>query len=336
MVKVGLVGAGTMGAVHAEAYTRMSGVQLVGITDVRADAAAQLAAACGTRAWPNLDQLLEEADPDVVDVCVPTYLHRSLVERIAGAGKHIICEKPIARTLEDARAMMRAADAAGVRLFIAHVLRFFPEYRRARDLIAAGKVGQPGTVRTMRGGVFPRGWDDWYASVDKCGTLIVDMIIHDFDFLRWCFGEVERVFARSCLGRELNRIDHALVSLRFRNGVIGHVEGTWAYPEGFRTELEVAGTAGILHHDSTEATPVHAWYRQGATDGGGVSVPESPLAKGPYQVELEHFIDCIVNGTAPVVTAEDAYRALEISLAALQSATTGQPVSLPMDGGDHA
>jgi UDP-N-acetylglucosamine 3-dehydrogenase len=154
----------------------------------------------------------------------------------------------------------------------------------------------------------------------------VDMIIHDFDFLRWCFGEVERVYAKSQLGRDQSRMDHALVSLRFKNGVIAHTAGTWAYPNGFRTELEIAGSEGIIHHNSEEATPIFASLRSSRSGGGGVAVPESPLTKGPYYLELEHFIDCIQNGTKPIVTAEDAYKALEISLAALQSVQTGQPV----------
>jgi UDP-N-acetylglucosamine 3-dehydrogenase len=327
-IKVAVVGAGTMGTVHSDAYTRIPGVELVGIVDIRQDVANRLATARGTQAYTRLKDVIEAANPDVVDVCVPTYLHRELVEEAAQAGRHVICEKPIARTLEDARAMIETCQRQGVKLYIAHVVRFFPEYRRAYELVTSGAIGRVGMARAMRGGAFPTAWEDWYANVAKSGTLIVDAMIHDFDFLRWCFGEVRRVYAKSQLGRDVARSDHALVSLRFENGVIAHVEGTWAYPSGFRTELEIAGSDGLIQHSSEDSAPIQTASRQLGTVAAGVEVPESPLLKNPYQVELEHFVDCLSSGKEPIVTAEDAYKALEISLAALHSAQTGEPVYL--------
>lgn len=328
MLKVAVLGAGTMGKVHAEAYSRMENAELAGIADIRSEIAGPIADKLGTKAFSSLNEMLEAIEFDVLDICLPTYLHRDYVEAAAKAKKHIICEKPIARTLEQAREMIEITKREGVKLYIAQVLRFFPEFKRAHDLVKSGAIGEVGTVRSMRGGVFPEAWEDWYASYEKCGTLIVDMIIHDFDFMLWCFGDVERVFAKSQWGRELNRSDHALVTLRFKNGIIAHTEGTWAYPEGFRSELEIAGTEGIIHFDSDESIPIKTSVRSAAGQTGGVAVPESPLEKNPYQEELEHFIDCILTDQAPIVTPEDAYKALEVSLAALESARTGQPVCI--------
>lgn len=328
MWKVAVIGAGTMGTTHASSYCRMEGVELVGIVDIRPAQARALADACRSRAFSSLDELLANAEVDVIDVCVPTYLHRSFVERAAHEGKHVFCEKPLALSLADAEAMIAACEAAGVRLFVGHVLRFFPEYRAAHDLLERDGIGRVGTVRTFRGGVYPTAWEDWYAGVHRSGTLLVDMVIHDFDFLRWCLGDVVRVFAKSALGREMNRLDHAFVSLRFANGVIGHVEGTWAFPDGFRTELEVAGDQGIIVHDSTDGAPVQTYLRAVGATPGGVAVPENPLEKSPYQLELEHFMHCLTTGQESLVTAQDAYKALEISLAALESVRTGRPVEL--------
>ncbi|WP_067934125.1 Gfo/Idh/MocA family protein [Alicyclobacillus kakegawensis] len=327
-LKVAIIGAGTMGWVHSDGYRNMADVDLVGILDIRADAARRLAASKDTAAFTDMDELIREARPDIIDVCVPTYLHRQVVEAAASAGCHVICEKPIARTLEDARAMIRACRAAGVQLYIAHVVRFFPEYRRAHDWVASGAAGRVGVVRAMRGGAFPTAWEDWYVNVAKSGTVIVDSMIHDFDFLRWCFGEVHRVFAKSQLGRDLMKLDHAFVSLRFRNGVMAHVEGTWAYPKGFQTELEIAGSQGLLEFRSGRAAALSSQFRQTEHTAAGVEVPESPLRISPYQRELEHFVQCIQSGEKPLVTAEDALKALEISLAALTSVQTGAPVVL--------
>lgn len=328
MYRVGLIGCGTIGSVHAAGYLRMQDVELAGIVEVRETHGREMAARFQTTWYPTFEALLKATQVDVIDVCVPTYLHRGYVEAAAKAGKHVICEKPIARSLEDAKAMIDICEANGVRLFIAQVLRFFPQYRKAYDLLQKGALGDVGTVRTTRGGVFPTSWNDWYASAANSGTLIVDMIIHDFDFLRWCFGEVQRVYAKSLHGRDLNRLDHAFVSLRFANGMIGHVEGTWAYPSGFKTRLEIAGTKGVLEHVSENEMPIHLELRERVGEVQGVAVPESPLAKDPYQLELEHFVACIRTGADPIVTAQDAYEALRISLAALESAATGVPIDL--------
>ncbi len=328
MWRIGLVGTGTMGSVHAHAYSHMEDAKVVGIVDIDEVAGTELANRYGAVAYSSLEALLAAQEVDVIDVCVPTPWHREYVEKAATAKKHVICEKPLARTLEDAQAMMDACERNGVRLFVGHVVRFFPEYQMAHDAVAAGNLGQIGVVRTMRGGQYPTAWQDWYASPAMSGTLLVDMVIHDFDFLRWCFGDVSRVYAKSMLGRDINRLDHAFVSLRFNSGVIGHVEGTWAYPSGFHTELEIAGQGGLIAHKSDDAVPVHLELRAEQGQGQGVMVPDSPMLKNPYQLELEHFIECLTDGKEARVTPLDAYRALEIGLAALESVQTGQVVEL--------
>lgn len=331
-MKVAIIGAGTMGLFHGSAYAEMPGVELVGIVDARAEASEALAARLDTRAFASLETMLSATEPDVIDVCVPTDQHRRCTEAAAAAGRHVICEKPMARTLADARAMVSACEAAGVRLFVAHVVRFFPEFVRARQLVEEGAVGRPGVIRTTRAGGFPTAHSDWYASFARSGGAIMDLVIHDFDWLRWTFGEVERVYARSLRGRTGERLDYALVTLRFGSGAIAHVEGSWAHREDFHTRLEIAGSRGIVEFDSRLTAPLrlHLDPDGGAAAGGGggsgVAVPESPLLKNPYYLELEHFIDCIRNGAAPRVTAEDGYKALEIAMAALASAETGRPV----------
>lgn len=328
MLKVAVIGTGTMGSTHAKAYRAMPNVELTAVVDSRMKNAEALAGLGGTQAFASLETMLASVAVDVVDVCVPTPFHRVYVERAAAAGKHVICEKPLARTVEDGEAMIQACRDAGVKLFVAHVVRFFPEYRRAFDIVQSGGLGDVGTVRTVRGGAFPNAWNDWYANFQWSGGVLLDLMIHDIDFLRWCFGDVERVFSKAQYGREFRHTDHALLSIRFRNGVIGHVEGSWAWPSGFRTSYEFAGTAGLLTYDSEEATPIRSVFKSTTEGAAGVSVPESPLSKSPYAVELEHFIRCLETGEEPLVTAEDALAALRISLAGIESAKTGLPVQL--------
>ncbi len=328
MLRVAVIGSGTMGMVHSNAYEQMPDVHLAGIVDRSQVRGETLARERGTNAYRSLDDLFANEQVDVVDICLPTDLHRVYADKAFAAGKHVICEKPIARTLSDALAMRDASQAAGVQLHVAQVLRFFPEYKAAREIVQRGELGEIGMAQAVRGGVFPQGTEDWYASVERSGSLIVDMMIHDFDFFRWCFGEIERVYSRNLLHNEMNRIDHAFVSLRFKNGVIAHLEGTWAYPSGFHTVLELAGREGTLRHRSEDSVPVEAFLHAQVASAGGVAVPESPLLKDPYYAELEHFIECIAGNVQPIVSVHDAIMALEISLAALESAQTGRVISM--------
>ncbi len=327
MKRIGIVGAGLMAGVHAARWKQLP-VELVGFyAPTRAHAEAY-AATYGGRAMDSLEELL--ANVDAVDVCTPTYEHMGPVLAAAAAGKHVTCEKPLARHVEDAEAMIAACEQAGVRLFVAQVVRFFPEFVKAKELIESGKLGKVGVLRTVRGGSFPRP-DTWYGEFDKSGGVILDVSIHDIDYLRWCCGEVTRVFARGLSYDNIKATDHALITLRFESGAIAHIEGSWAYPSGFRTFLEIAGDEGLLTVDSGETVPVQVTLKQEAIDAGGnVTIPGGFIdaADDPYLLELAHFLDGLDNGGEFRVKPEDGLAAVRISLAAMESVRTGQPVDI--------
>jgi predicted dehydrogenase len=206
---------------------------------------------------------------------------------------------------------------------VGHVLRYFHEYVKAKEIIDSGSVGKVGMVRTTRGGRFPR--EGWYANHRMSGGVILDMIIHDFDFLRWCFGEVKRVYAKGTIYKGHKDTDYALVTLRFRNGVIAHVEGSWAHPSGFITRLEVVGDKGLLNLESEDSLPLRVEVKT-RDSGQSVIVPESPVKESPYLLELRHFIDCVFNDKEPAITGQDALKAVGIAQAALESIKTGRVV----------
>ena len=326
--RVALIGAGTMGSVHARHWNSVPGAELVGVLDPRVDAAR----AAGP-AFTDWNTLLSEAKPDIVDICTPTPFHREYLERAAAAGKAIFVEKPLTRTLADCDAMVAAVEKAGVPVMSGHVLRYFPEYAAAKRLVDAGAVGTPAAIRTARMAGLPDlgGRPNWYADPEQSGGLVLDMILHDFDWLRWTFGPVSRVYAKGLYGRSefIGRLDYALVTLRFASGAVGHVTGSWAHPDGFRTTLEIAGDAGLIEHDSARTAPLTASLK---TSGGGrgVAVPESPMAAGedPYYLEIAAFVSALENNQPPPVTLSDAREATRISLAALESIETGKVVLL--------
>lgn len=325
MQKVALIGAGTMGRTHAAAYVKMPGAQLVAVCDERAEAADAAAESYSCAAYYKIETLLAEAEADVIDVCTPTPSHLDVIKKAAAAGRNVICEKPLARTTGQAMEAVRVCKEAGVRLFVAHVLRWFPEFRKLHDLVCSGAVGDVAMVRTARCGGSPPGW---FADPKLSGGVVLDLIIHDFDWLRWTFGAAQRVYALGLSDAAKTGKDHALVTIRFENGVIAHVEGSWSRPGGFETSVEIAGSAGLLSFSSSESAPLTMQIKSPEGEQTGVTVPESPTGTDPYYRELEHFIGCLENGAEPEVTAEDGMEAVRLAEGALRSIATDRPVVL--------
>ena len=327
-MRVGIVGSGGMGSTHAAGWAQTPAI-LAGVHSWAADSAAELAGRYGGRVYPDFESLL--ADVDVVDICTPTHLHHDMVLRAAAAGRHIVCEKPLARTLEQGREMIAACRAAGVTLLVAHVVRFFPEYALAKEQIAGGEIGRPAVIRLRRGSYQPhRPADNWFTDFEKSGGMMLDLMIHDFDYARWIGGEVKTVFARNIrVHRAEAPVDHGLAILTHRDGAISHIEGSWAYPQPlFRTRLEVAGDNGWLCFDSDETAPLKIFRHRQEGDAPDVPLPGSPLLESPYTVQIKAFYDHLNQGSPVRVTGADGLAALQIALAALESAATRQPVEL--------
>jgi predicted dehydrogenase len=316
-----------MGSWHASRWQALP-VKLAGFYDEDPARAAALAAQYGGQVFTSLETALDSSD--LIDICTPPAAHASATIAAAQAGKHVVCEKPIARDLADARAMIAACDAAGVRLFVAHVVRFFPEFARAKAVLDSGALGRLGVVRSVRGGA-PPGHSDWFTDVAQSGGVTLDVAIHDIDYMRWICGDVVRVFARGLTFRSL-KVDHTLITLRFASGAIGHIEASWAFPAGnFRTSFELAGTEGLLAHDSDEAKPLDVQYHAGAApvDPPSLGSPAA-LYEDPYLLEFKHVLDALDSGSAFLVTPDDALAALRVALAAIESLRTGRPVDVAM------
>lgn len=342
-MRVGIVGVGTMGRVHAAGWSR-TGAELVGFTSADHAATAALAEPYGARAFATYEDLLREVD--VVDLCVPTDLHCAMTVRAAEAGKHVVCEKPIALSLEDGRRMIRACEAAGVRLFVAMVVRFFPQYAAAARTVRAGELGALGVLRLKRVSYPPQVLDNWFADPARSGGMLVDLMIHDLDYARWLAGPVARLFAKSvrssregayggALGDGLadGLADYALVTLRHEGGAMSLIEGGWAHPPGvFRTGFDLAGETGVLEWRSEDAETVRPYLLPVTdTEGTGVAkvgTPLSTLLEDPYTSEIKYVYDALLNDKPFLVTAEEALEALRLALAARRSLQTGGPVAV--------
>lgn len=331
MIRVGLIGCGGIAYAHAQCYQYIHEAKVVAVADVVKERADELADYLGAEAFYHGDDLFSREDIDMVDICLPTNMHSEYVRKAAKAGFHILCEKPIALSVEDGKRMKHAAEEAGVKLMIAHVLRYFPEYEAVKGAIESGDLGRPVMVRTYRGGVHPGRIREWYEDINISGGAILDMAIHDIDFLLYCFGEVKEVYAKGNTYNHERFNEYDVVMLEFKNGVIAHIEGDWSKPLGssFSTRIEVVGTEGIYQNNSEESAPILCQIERESLGGAsGVAIPESPLTgrSNPYAKEIIDFIHAIENEEEVPVSCDDAIKAIDICFCAMESIRTGKKV----------
>ena len=324
MFKVGLVGAGFMGRLHAAAWAQTP-AQLAAVFDQYSEQSTRaIQQQYGAAVYNDLDTLIDAVD--VVDICTPTHTHHALVLRVARAGKPIVCEKPLARTAQQANEMVAACQATGVKLLVGHVVRFFPEYALAKQVVDSGELGRLGMVRLKRVSSGPS-WSKWFLDFEKSGGMILDLMIHDFDYAQWVAGAVESVFVRSLRGQHPDApTDYALAILRHKSGTLSHVEGGWVYPPPlFRTALEIAGENGLIEHSADSSAPLSV-HLKGQDAGKDTGVPTSPLLEDPYFTQIKHFYDVLAHDVPSRIAPEEGAAAVRIALAAIKSARTGQRV----------
>jgi len=323
MIKVGVLGAGGMGNVHARQYRKMSDVDLY-FFDPLPDKAQSYAAQWEAKPLNSPDEVI--AYCDVVDVCLPTDMHLDAAMKSIAAGKATFIEKPMARSVEECAQIMNAAAKGNVPLMPGQVVRFFAEYTTGNRLVKQGKVGKPAAARTRRGGMAPMGSHGWFQDYERSGGVLLDLAVHDFDWLRWTIGEVKHLYSRSVGIQQGSGPDYALTTLTFENGAVGHVEATWMDPGGFRTTFEVAGSAGLIQHDSRTNAALRTTADGKTFFDGAISASDDP-----YYKELRGFLDAVTGGTEVPVTPLDGAMAVSIALAAVESANTGK-VDAPAKG----
>lgn len=327
-MRIGIVGAGSMGQAHAAGWSE-AGADIVGIVSSNRDSSEALAKEHDSRAFSSYADLL--AQVDVVGLCVPTDLHRDMTIEAAEAGTHVVCEKPMALSVEDCRSMIDACERSGVRLFVAHVLRFFPQYRAAADAVMSGRIGDLGVMRLKRVSYPPRGKDrSWFADEARSGGMVFDLMIHDFDYARWLGGKVGRVFAKSVRASRPDLDgDYALVTLRFESGAMALVEGGWAHPPGvFRTGFDLAGPGGAIEWSSDDTEPIRSYLEAAPGEAADVGLPLTVLTESPYTTEILHVHRALTTGEPFLVNPEDALEAVRLCLAARLSLREGRPVAL--------
>ena len=341
-VGVGLVGTGFIGQAHAEAFSLSPVASVRAVASRSPDRAAEFAARWGIPAWhDDYRELAARPDVDLVCVAAPNYLHRDIAVAAAQAGKHVICEKPLARTLREADEMIAACRDAGVKLMYAEEICFAPQYVRAKELADEGALGDVYLVRQTEQHFGPH--SDWFWDPELAGGgVLMDMGCHGIEFVRWVHGKPSARSVSAEVGtfvhNERTRAeDHAIITIRFDDRRAGLIEASWAKPGGMDDRAEIVGSRGVTYADLVRGSSLLTF----SDVGYGYSVEKAPDTRGwtvtasdelwnsGLPQEMDHFARCVAGDAVPRETGEDGRVVLEIIYAAYRAARLGR-VELPL------
>jgi predicted dehydrogenase len=321
---VGLIGAGNISHVHVAAWKALGARVLVHSLE----GAPELSEQYGLEVAATLQGCLAEAE--FVDIVTPSATHKEITLAAIKAGKNVICEKPLTLTAADSHEVIDAAEAAGVRLYPAHVVRYFPAYKAAYDAIQAGRIGPVAVARFFRQASSPAG-SGWYRDVAHSGGVIMDLMVHDLDQARWMCGDVTSVYAvqNPPTVDGISPVNVAAhVTLTHETGAISHCRATWgATGTTFQSGFQVAGANGVLKFTSNGDTGFTEELQNGGA-GGDLLIPESTLGESPYLTQLRELAIGLRGGPEPRVLASDGATAVYLAEAARASMETGQVVDM--------
>ena len=341
--KIAILGAGFITDIHIESYHRfVPEAEVVAVYARNADKAKAFAAKHNIAAWyDDLDEIIENSGCEIVDICLPNYLHATATLKAAAAGKHIIIEKPLAITLEEADAMIDACKKAGVKLMYAEELCFAPKYERVRQMVNEGAIGNIFMLKQAEKHSGPH--TDWFYDINLSGGgVLMDMGCHAIAWFRWMLNNtpIKSVYASMSTVLHQHRTkgeDNSVVIIEFENGVTAVAENSWAKHGGMDDKSEVYGTGGVVYADLFMGNAAISYSKSGygyamekadTTIGWSFTVFEEVFNQG-YPHELKHFIDCVQNDKQPLVTGEDGRAVLEVIYAAYASAGQGKKIMLP-------
>ena len=323
-LRAGVVGAGMIAGCHVRAYAATPGVRVVAVADPRSDKAARLAETVGATPCAGLEEVLTR-DVDVVSVCTPPASHADLAVLAVEAGRHVLCEKPLAGSLTDARRILEAARRTDAVVMVGHVSRFERDHRAAKELVDGGYVGEVAMMAHSMTSAVP-GWSEagWLTDPAQSGGPLLDLSVHSFDYLAWlCGSDAVRVHAVAA-DTPAGPATYTLATVRYASGAMGQVEASWAHPDarGFRIDVEVTGTEGRISWDSAGLL------------GGAIHTADGrttwldPLGESGFHREVAAFVHAVREGAPSPVPVEAGFAAARTALAAHESLRTGQPVDL--------
>lgn len=341
-VRVGIIGSGFIADVHARALAQLPNCEIVAVAAPNLHRVVDFARKHDIpRALTNYRDLLKIDELDVVTLAIPNDLHTEVTIDAAIAGKHVICEKPLATTLEDADAMIETCRDAGVQLCYAEPRCFAPKYVRARELAQNGVLGEVFLIKQNAEYSGPQ--SDWIWDIERSGGgALMDRGVHGIVLARWLLDDVAITHVTATMGTfvhgdKTEGEDHAVTILNFAGGQMAVIESSWAKGGGVDERLELYGTKGHTRADLMFGNALPTWSSVGDTKSAekanstqNWSYPGfDELWNGGYLQEMRYFIDCIAQDEPVWSNGQVGRDALEIIYAAYRSARIGATVRLP-------
>ena len=334
-VRVAVIGAGLVARrSHLPAFVASAEAEVAAIVSGRRETAEAAAAEFGVaRVLPRWEDAVADPDVDAIDICAPNHLHAPIALAAARAGKHVLVEKPMALSLDEADAMIAAARETGVVLMVAHNLRFAPVYETIKRLVEEGTIGRPLAAR----GVFMHAgpdefWgatSDWFWDAERAGGgALLDMGVHMIDLVRWFVGrpvlEVAAMTSRALKPTAFD--DNAIALLRFEGDAVASVQASWAARPFPDRQVMIHGERGHVAFNAVAPEPLVVHVLGG--ENGRKVVPEIPRTSERVN-PFVHFARCVRDGATPLTSGEEGRASLAIALAAYEAARTGRTVSGP-------
>ncbi|MCU9615108.1 Gfo/Idh/MocA family oxidoreductase [Caldibacillus lycopersici] len=337
-LKVGVIGCGSIARYrHLPEYHANKNVEIVAVCDIVPERAEEMAKQYGATAYTDYQELVNLENLDAVSVCLPNYLHAPVSIAALNAGKHVLCEKPMATSKEEAEAMIEAAKANGRKLMIGHNQRFVASHQKAKEIIESGKLGKIYSFKTTFGHGGPEGWsidgaDSWFFNKEKAFIgAMGDLGVHKADLMRYLLGEFSEVgsFIETNAKSYSEVDDNAVCILRTENGVIGTLAASWAYAPGGDNSTIIYGENGILKLEADPEYSLIEEYRNGEVVNHKLSKIQTNEEGGQTTSHvIDHFANCLLTDKEPLITGEEGKKSLEIILGAIESMETKKIVSL--------
>jgi len=331
MMRVAVIGVGSMGFNHLRVYSELEGVEVVGISDVSAERLELLKARFQVPTYSDYRKLIEEQKPDAVSITVPTSEHEQVATFALRAGVHVLVEKPIASTVEEGQRLIDLAQEVDRKLMVGHIIRFNPAIQELKARLEAGELGKIFQIFCRRAGPFP-------ARIRDVG-VVVDLAPHDVDIMRFLTGmDPLRVFAETEQRIHTDHEDMLFGLLRFPHGITAALEINWLTPTKIRETL-VLGEKGMFRVDDLlqdlyffENSQASGELWAGIKSIRGVSegkmIRYALKRQEPLKAEIEAFLDAVRNDTDVPVSGEDGLKALRLSLALVESGVKHQVIEV--------
>ncbi|MEO2077936.1 MAG: Gfo/Idh/MocA family oxidoreductase [Bacillus sp. (in: firmicutes)] len=336
-LRVAVIGCGSIAQHrHLPEYKANKNVELVAVCDINEERAIEVAEKFGAKAYTNYEELLNDGAVDAVSVCTPNYLHAPISIAALHAGVHVLCEKPMATSKQEAEAMISAAKESGKKLMIAHNQRFVPSHQRARKLIESGEIGKIYSFRTAFGHGGPEGWsvdgkESWFFQKEKAFVgAMGDLGVHKTDLLRYLLGEeiIEVGSFVETSAKDFADVDDSAVCiLKTKSGIIGTLAASWAYVSKEDNSTIIYGEKAILRLEDDPVNSLVVQYKNGEVVNyqlGRIQSNEEGGQNNSRVIDL--FVDAVVNNQEPPVPGEEGMKSLNVILAALESNETKQIV----------